>query len=109
MISPRILMIRHYSQFDQLRPITHGYPRRCTLLLHSDAAVANKEMLRLVRMYELSSRISKIKDEWAQRMTHRSIFQKLTVLQFILALKEEGCKLTPRIIAPPLVVLCQRQ
>lgn len=56
----------------------------------------------LLKMYDRFCAIKAINEEWAKRLTARSIFQKLTVLQFVFALKEEG-GLTERIIPPTFV------
>ena len=78
---------------------THGWPKRFTLLLHDDSRQACFDEVKLD--IKLHADIAAIGAPWSERMTRRSLFVKLTVLQITLAIELETFLWTPRLHTHP--------
>ena len=73
-----------------------GYPRRFTLLLDDENRPHVIDELR--RDWDIFHELEALGDEWAMRLSRRSVFRKLTVLQVALALKIENFQWTDRLL-----------
>ena len=78
---------------QRLLPLTCGFPRRFTLLLNSDTRdYAIAEFKRHVDNYE---QLLSVDAAWTERIKRRSIFNKMSVHQYRLALTLEDWTFAP--------------
>eukprot|EP00959_Pyramimonas_sp_CCMP1952_P194629 4070099-Pyramimonas_sp.AAC.1 len=84
---------------QRLLPLTIGFPRRFTLLLSPNAHARDGVIAEFRRHVDNYNMLLEVDAAWADRLKKRSIFNKMTVHQWRLALDLEGWVFTPRTLA----------